>query len=210
MQNIMPVDKAIISVSDKRCVEDLAKGLFEYNPNMEILSSSGTAKLLRDSGYQVTDISTYTGFPESPGGFVKTLHPKVHAGIMLDRDVEEHRRYMESIGANSIGLIVINFYPLAKMIADGKTIEEIRVHGLDVGGPTMVSAAVKAYPSVAVVTNPDDYTVLLHELATIGGTSLGTRLELAKTAARAVADYDREKADFLKNLTTSEVSKIYL
>ncbi|MCX6816006.1 MAG: IMP cyclohydrolase [Candidatus Aenigmarchaeota archaeon] len=210
MKDLIRVERALISVSDKTDLDFLAKGLRNYNPEMDILSSGGTATKLREFGYDVRDVSQYTGFPESPDGLLKTIHPLVAGGILLDADVADQRQYMEKNGILPINLVVVNFYPLRKMIEEGKSIEQIRMHGIDIGGPNMVRAAAKSYPTVAIVTDPTDYNRLIAELDTHGGVTFDTRFELSRAAWGAVLDYDMEIYRYGNSLKKEEAREFYL
>jgi phosphoribosylaminoimidazolecarboxamide formyltransferase / IMP cyclohydrolase len=210
MANIVSVKRAVISVSNKANLDIFAKGLRGYNAEMDILSSGGTAKELRKAGYAVRDVSEYTRFPESPDGLLKTIHPLVAGGILLDQTVLDHFEYMMKNNISPINLVVVNFYPLKEMIARGATIEEIRKHGTDIGGPNMVRAAAKSFPTVAVVVDPEDYTEVVSELDNHGGTTFDMRFDLQKKAWIAVEEYDHALKEYWTSLSKEEARKFYL
>ncbi|HXE74445.1 MAG TPA: bifunctional phosphoribosylaminoimidazolecarboxamide formyltransferase/IMP cyclohydrolase [Candidatus Xenobia bacterium] len=185
---MMRVQRALISVSDKRGVAELGQALSALG--VEILSTGGTAKLLREAGLQVRDVSDATGFPEMLGGRVKTLHPKIHGGILARRDDPEHLAALKQHGIQPIDLVVVNLYPFAQAAARAEATAEELIEEIDIGGPTLIRAAAKNCHSVAVVTSPDDYPTLLAELRTSGEVSLGTRVALARKAFALTASYD--------------------
>src|SRR5574337_698134 len=153
----MKITQALISVSDKRGAVDFARALAELGVN--ILSTGGSAKMLREAGVAVTEVSDYTGFPEMLDGRVKTLHPKVHGGILARRDLPEHMQTIAAHGIGPIDLVVVNLYPFAATVArEGCTLEDA-IENIDIGGPTMVRAAAKNHGSeaggVGIVTDPD-------------------------------------------------------
>ena len=193
------IKRALISVSDKAGVVEFARGLADYG--VEILSTGGTAKLLAQSGIQVTEVADYTGFPEMLDGRVKTLHPKVHAGILARRDLPEHVAKMNEMGFGNIDLVAVNLYPFAQTIAKPDCPLEDAIENIDIGGPTMVRAAAKNYHYVAIVTDPADYAALLAEMKSTGG-AVGneTRFSLAKKAFSHTAEYDGAISNYLTSL----------
>jgi phosphoribosylaminoimidazolecarboxamide formyltransferase / IMP cyclohydrolase len=193
----MKIRRALISVHDKSGVVDLAKELTGYG--VEILSTGGTAKLLRDSGLAVRDVSEVTGFPEMMNGRVKTLHPKIHGGILARRDVPEHLEALEKHGIPPIDLVVVALYPFEETIArPGVTLAEA-IEQIDVGGPTMIRAAAKNHSSVAVLTAPSQYAALLDELKATGGrVGDAMRARLAQEAFRRTAQYDAAIAAYMR------------
>ena len=192
----MKIRRALISVHDKTGVVDLAKALCGFG--VEILSTGGTAKLLRDSGVTVRDVAEVTGFPEMMDGRVKTLHPKVHGGILARRDVPEHVAALERHGIPPIDLVVVALYPFEATIAKPGVTPAEAIEQIDVGGPTMIRAAAKNHASVAVVTDASQYASILDELKATGGAlSDGTRARLAREAFRRTAQYDAAIAKFL-------------
>ena len=195
----MKIRQALISLSDKRGALDFARGLAAQG--VALLSTGGTARLLRDAGLSVTEIGDYTGFPEMLDGRVKTLHPKVHGGILARRDLPEHLATIEQHGIPMIDLVCVNLYPFAATIAKADVTLEDAIENIDIGGPAMVRSSAKNYAGVAVVTDPDDYPALLAEMqAHEGALSLATRFGLAKKAFTHTARYDSMIANWLTGL----------
>jgi phosphoribosylaminoimidazolecarboxamide formyltransferase / IMP cyclohydrolase len=192
----MKIRRALISVHDKTGVVDLAKALSGFG--VEIVSTGGTATLLRESGVAVRDVAEVTGFPEMMNGRVKTLHPKIHGGILARRDVPEHLAALDRHGIPPIDLVVVALYPFEATIARSGVTRAEAIEQIDVGGPTMIRAAAKNHASVAVVTDPSQYSALLDELKATGG-ALGeaTRARLAQAAFQRTARYDAAIADYL-------------
>jgi phosphoribosylaminoimidazolecarboxamide formyltransferase/IMP cyclohydrolase len=194
------ITRAVLSVSDKEGITDFAKGLRELD--IEILSTGGTAKKLRDEGIDVMDISEYTGSPEILGGRVKTLHPKLHGGILALRDDEGHSKQMEENGIEPIDLIVVNLYPFEEVIKKEGTSLEEAIENIDIGGPTMLRAAAKNYRYVTLVTHPGDYKGVLEELNNNNGSvSVDTNFRLAIKAFSYVARYDAAISNYLGAVT---------
>ena len=172
------IRRAIVSVSDKTGVVSFAKGLAQMG--VEILSTGGTAKSLREQGVSVIDISDYTGFPEMLDGRVKTLHPKVHGGLLGQRSKPEHVQKMKDHGILPIDLVAVNLYPFEATIAkEGCSLEEA-IENIDIGGPTMIRSAAKNYPDVTVVVDPSDYDPVLSELKEKGEISLRDQLQVSE------------------------------
>jgi phosphoribosylaminoimidazolecarboxamide formyltransferase/IMP cyclohydrolase len=190
-----PVKQALISVSDKSGILEFARGLHALG--VRIVSTGGTAKMLAEAGVPVTEIASYTGFPEMLDGRVKTLHPKVHAGILARRDLDEHMSAMDDLGIPTIDLVAVNLYPFARTVAKpGCTLEDA-IENIDIGGPAMVRSAAKNWEHVAVVTDPADYPGLLAEIERAGGTSRETRFRLAQRAFSHTAAYDGAISNWL-------------
>jgi phosphoribosylaminoimidazolecarboxamide formyltransferase/IMP cyclohydrolase len=205
----VPVRRALISVSDKTGVVELAK--FLATRQVQILSTGGTARLLQDHGIDVTEVADYTGFPEMMDGRVKTLHPKVHGGILARRDLAHHAEAMATHHIPPIDMVVVNLYPFAATIAKANVTLEDAVENIDIGGPAMVRAAAKNYPFVAIVTDVGDYGCLMEEMAMgDGATSAATRFALAKKAFAHTAEYDGMIANYLAALAVpaSAVGKV--
>jgi phosphoribosylaminoimidazolecarboxamide formyltransferase/IMP cyclohydrolase len=183
------IRRALLSVSDKTGLVEFARALEGFG--VEILSTGGTAKALRDAGLKVRDVSEVTGFPEMLDGRVKTLHPRIHGGILAVRDNAEHTRALEEHDIEPIDMIVVNLYPFEQTIArEGVTLEEA-VEQIDIGGPSMIRSAAKNYVSVAVVVSPDDYARVLEEMSLNNGAlSSSMREELALSAFRRTGTYD--------------------
>ncbi|WP_457567754.1 bifunctional phosphoribosylaminoimidazolecarboxamide formyltransferase/IMP cyclohydrolase [Desulfurobacterium sp.] len=186
--------RAIISVSDKTGIAPFARELSRMG--VEIISTGGTAKLLKENNIPVVEISELTEFPEIMEGRVKTLHPKVHGGILAKRDNPEHIKTMKELGIKQIDLVVVNLYPFKETVKKGSSFEEI-IENIDIGGPTMVRAAAKNFKHVAIVTDPKDYDRILQELKATGGISLKTRFYLAKKAFNLTAHYDAVITEYL-------------
>jgi len=185
---LVPIKRALISLSDKAGLAELAAGLARHN--VELISTGGTAAKLRELGHQVRDISEVTGFPEIMDGRVKTLHPKVHGGLLGVRDNAEHRARMEEHDIAPIDLVVVNLYPFEQTVAAGAGRDDI-IENIDIGGPSMVRSAAKNHAFVAVVTDPAGYDAVLAELdANCGATSLALRRRLAAKAFALTAAYD--------------------
>jgi phosphoribosylaminoimidazolecarboxamide formyltransferase/IMP cyclohydrolase len=193
------ISTAIISVTDKSGVVEFARSLEKVG--IEILSTGGTAKTMRDAGIKVTDISEYTRFPEMMDGRVKTLHPKVHGGLLARRDHQMDVQMMKTHGIKDIGLVVVNLYQFEKTIAkSGCTIEEA-IENIDIGGPSMLRSAAKNFKYVTVIVDPSDYSRVLKEIVEIGGTTLKTRFELAKKVFNLTWRYDRAISNYLGGVT---------
>ena len=204
--SVVAVTRALISVSDKRGVVDFARELSLLN--VELLSTGGTAKLLRDAGLTVTEVSDYTGFPEMLDGRVKTLHPKVHGGILGRRDLPEHLAVMAAHDIPRIDLVVVNLYPFQQTVAKVDCTLDDAIENIDIGGPAMVRAAAKnhgnAEGGVGVITEPADYAVVLDELKASGALSYATRFMLAKRAFTHTARYDSAIANWLTSLDADD------
>ncbi len=199
----MKITQALISVSDKRGTVDFARALAALG--IKLLSTGGSAKLLRDAGLAVTEVSDYTGFPEMLDGRVKTLHPKVHGGILGRRDLPEHLKTMQEHGIDCIDLVVVNLYPFAQTVAKPDCTLEDAIENIDIGGPTMVRAAAKNHGNeqggVGIVTDPEDYAKIIAELQGNGGQlSYATRFSLAKKAFTHTARYDSAISNWLTSL----------
>ena len=191
------MQRALISVSDKKGVVEFSRDLSAMS--IEIVSTGGTASLLRQNGIPVRDVSDITGVPEMMDGRVKTLHPKVHGGILALRDRPEHLAQMSAHGIVPIDLVVVNLYPFEATVARGAPFAEI-VEQIDIGGPSMVRAAAKNFAHVAVVVDPADYDEVLSELRVKGGLSERTRFALACKAFRHTAHYDGAISNYLDSL----------
>jgi phosphoribosylaminoimidazolecarboxamide formyltransferase/IMP cyclohydrolase len=188
-QDLIPIRRALISVSDKQGVVDFARTLADNG--VELLSTGGTAKLLAQSGLPVIEVGDYTGFPEMMDGRVKTLHPKVHGGILARRDLPEHVRAMQSHHIPPIDMVVVNLYPFEATVAKPGCTMDDAIENIDIGGPTMVRAAAKNHAFVAVVTDPADYGPLARRIAaTHGSLGFADRYSLAVKAFSHTAEYD--------------------
>ncbi len=178
--------RALISVYNKAGIVDFARGLVELG--WKIISTGGTARALKDAGVEVVDISQVTGFPEILDGRVKTLHPKVHGGILARRDVKEHMETLKKVGVETIDMVVVNLYPFRRVVEEGGSFEEI-VENIDIGGPTLIRAAAKNFRDVIVVVDPEDYGSVLSFLKE-GDVPLEERFKLARKAFYHTATYD--------------------
>jgi len=195
MPETLPVRRALVSVYDKTGLEPLARTLHEAG--VEIVSTGSTARTIAAAGVPVTPVEDVTGFPECLDGRVKTLHPRVHAGILADRRRETHRAELERLGVAPVDLVVVNLYPFTDTVASGADAEEC-VEQIDIGGPTMVRAAAKNHANVAVVVDPSGYDDVAAAVRG-GGFTLAQRQRLAAAAFRHTADYDVAVASWLGN-----------
>lgn len=204
----MKIKQALISVSDKTGIVELAQGLSQLG--VTILSTGGTAKLLKNAGIDVTEVSDYTGFPEMLDGRVKTLHPKIHAGILAQKEMPAHMVAMGKISFPTIELVVVNLYPFGETIAKANSSLEDAIENIDIGGPTMVRAAAKNYKNVAVVTDPEDYTSLLKEIKSNNCTvSQEHRFQFACKAFSHTAAYDSVISNYLTGIYSDGQHRIF-
>ena len=188
--------KALISVSDKTGVVEFAGALVGLG--WEILSTSGTMKLLREAGLPVTSVSDVTGFPEICDGRVKTLHPKIHGALLARRDIPEHMKALKDNEIETIDLVCVNLYPFRETIAKPDVTMEDAVEHIDIGGPSMLRSAAKNWESVTVVCNPSDYATIISEIKTTGNTTRETRLALSAKAYTHTAEYDMAIATYMR------------
>src|SRR5690349_17922789 len=189
---------ALISVSDKAGVVELARELAALG--VRLLSTGGTAKLLQDAGLAVTEIAAHTGFPEMLDGRVKTLHPKVHGGLLARRDVPAHMAALRQHGIATIDLLVVNLYPFEATVArPGCTLEDA-IENIDIGGPAMVRSAAKNWKDVAVLTDASQYPQVLAELRQSGAVTSATKFALSVAAFNRIANYDAAISDYLSAL----------
>jgi phosphoribosylaminoimidazolecarboxamide formyltransferase/IMP cyclohydrolase len=202
-KQVKSIKRALISVSKKDGLIALANGLRSLN--VEMISTGGTAKTLKEAGFGVQEISAYTGFPEILNGRVKTLHPRVHGGLLAIRDNPEHQLQMRQNGIEPIDLVVVNLYPFeATARKPGVSFDEM-IENIDIGGPSMIRSAAKNFRDVAVVVEPEDYGWVLGEMKENGGTlSLGSRFTLAQKAFRLTARYDAAISTCLSRLAESD------
>jgi phosphoribosylaminoimidazolecarboxamide formyltransferase/IMP cyclohydrolase len=196
------VSRALVSVSDKRGILDLGKRLAKLG--VEILSTGGTARALREAGVPVKDVSDFTGFPEMLDGRVKTLHPRVHGGI-LGRPTDEHRKQMREHGIDAIDLVVVNLYPFRETVARGASFEDV-IENIDIGGPAMVRSAAKNHERVTVVVDPADYDRVLGQIESTGELPQAMRFELCRKAFAHTAAYDGAIASHLGRLSEAGVA----
>lgn len=198
--------RALISVSNKEGIVSLTKGLVELG--FEIISTGGTAKILRDNRIDVTEVTRITGFPECLDGRVKTLHPKIHMGLLADRDDEEHMRQLHELGVDPIDIVIVNLYPFKEVVQTPGVPHETVVENIDIGGLTMIRAAAKNYRNVAVVVEPGDYGMVLSELREHGELSLQTKQELCAKAFRHTAHYDALIAEYFSQLAGDDFPEV--
>ncbi|MBN2403886.1 MAG: IMP cyclohydrolase [Spirochaetes bacterium] len=191
------IKRAIISVSDKAGVADFAKELDAFG--VEFLSTGGTAKMLREAGIKVKDISEYTGFPEMLDGRVKTLHPKVHGGLLGVRSNPEHIKVMKQHNIENIDMVIINLYPFKQTISKkGCTLDEA-IENIDIGGPAMLRSAAKNFESVTVIIDPADYKTVLDEMKRNNGeVSRNTNFRLAVKVFKTTHEYDGMISKYLE------------
>jgi phosphoribosylaminoimidazolecarboxamide formyltransferase / IMP cyclohydrolase len=192
------IKRVLISLSDKSGAVEFARELATYG--VEFLSTGGTAKMLREAGLAVKDVSEYTGFPEMMDGRVKTLHPRVHGALLGLRNNPEHMRVMKEHGIQPIDMLVINLYPFKQTIAKpGCTLEDA-IENIDIGGPAMLRSSAKNNESVTVLIDPADYRPVLDEMKKSGGSvSAQTNFRLAVKVFRSTSEYDRMIAEFLSD-----------
>ena len=200
------IKRVLISVTDKKGIVEFAQGLKTFN--VEILSTGGTASQLRKSGVPVTEVSDYTGFPEMMDGRLKTLHPKIHGGLLGLRDKESHMQALREHGIGLIDMVVINLYRFEDTVAKEDCTLEHAIENIDIGGPTMLRAASKNYRFVSVVTDPEDYLKILVEMKQTGGRiSETTNFELAKKTFQLTARYDGAISNYLGLLSGGSTEK---
>ena len=193
------IKQALISVSDKTGVLEFARELSALG--VKLLSTGGTAKLLADNGLSVTEVADYTGFPEMLDGRVKTLHPKVHGGILARRDFPEHVAALEQHGIPTIDMVVVNLYPFQQTVAKGECSLEDAIENIDIGGPTMLRSSAKNHKDVTVIVDPADYAVVLAEMkANQNVVSYDTKFTLAKKVFAHTAQYDGAITNYLTSL----------
>ncbi|QIG38451.1 bifunctional phosphoribosylaminoimidazolecarboxamide formyltransferase/IMP cyclohydrolase [Microbacterium sp. 4R-513] len=199
-RDVVPIRRALISVSDKTDLLRLAEAL--QGAGVEIVSTGGSASMLRDAGIPVVDVASVTGFPESLDGRVKTLHPSVHAGLLADLRLEDHERQLAELHIDPFELVVVNLYPFVETVASGAQGDDV-VEQIDIGGPAMVRASAKNFANVAIVVSPESYPAIIEALGA-GGTTLGQRRELAARAFTHTAQYDRAVATWFAEGTLGE------
>jgi phosphoribosylaminoimidazolecarboxamide formyltransferase/IMP cyclohydrolase len=198
----MKVKRALISVSDKTGVADFVKELSKLN--VDILSTGGTASILKKNGIKIKEVSQVTGFPEMLDGRVKTLHPVIHAGILAKRDEKKHMNTIKKHKIDTIDLLIVNLYPFEKTIQKPKVSMEEVIENIDIGGPTLVRAAAKNYKDVIIVTNPDQYNSVLKSLKEKGDLNIKEREKLALDAYSHTAQYDAIISNYLRSKWTNE------
>jgi phosphoribosylaminoimidazolecarboxamide formyltransferase / IMP cyclohydrolase len=198
------IQRALISVTDKAGIDGLGRALVGFG--VEILSTGGTARALADAGIRIREVSDFTGFPEMLDGRVKTLHPKIHGGILGIRSRPEHVRAMEEHGILPIDMVVVNLYAFEKTVARSDCTLAEAIENIDIGGPTLLRAAAKNYPFVTVITDPADYLAVINEMNQTGGSvSEPTNFRLAKKIFRLTHEYDGAITSYLETMAVSEL-----
>jgi phosphoribosylaminoimidazolecarboxamide formyltransferase/IMP cyclohydrolase len=192
------IERALISLTDKAGIEGFATEL--ANLGIELLSTGGTAKKLRDAGLAVMDVSEFTGFPEMLDGRVKTLHPKVHGGILNQRANRDHQQQCAAHGLKNIDLIAVNLYAFEKTIADPDCSLADAIENIDIGGPTMLRAAAKNFHDVTVIVDPADYPQVVREIKESGNTTLKTRFKLMRKVFALTSAYDTAISSWLEKV----------
>ncbi len=192
------VERALISLTDKSGIEDFAAALTEMG--VEILSTGGTAKKMRDNNIAVTDVSEFTGFPEMLDGRVKTLHPLVHGGILNQRENEDHQKQCQEHGIKDIDIVAVNLYAFEKTVADPNCSLGDAIENIDIGGPTLLRASAKNFRDVTVIVDPADYEQVLAEIKETGNTTLKTRFRLAVKVFQLTNTYDKTISDWLEKV----------
>jgi phosphoribosylaminoimidazolecarboxamide formyltransferase/IMP cyclohydrolase len=192
------LSRALISLTDKSGIEGFARELAELG--IELLSTGGTAKKLREAGLTVLDVSDFTGFPEMLDGRVKTLHPKVHGGILHQRESEAHREQCRQHGIRPIDIVAVNLYAFEKTVADPACTLQDAIENIDIGGPTLLRASAKNFQDVTVIVDPADYGLVLQEISASGTTTLKTRFYLAKKVFALTSTYDTAIASWLEKV----------
>ncbi len=191
---LIPIKRALISVSDKLGLVDFARGLVGHG--IELFASGGTRKHLEQAGLKVREISDYTGFPEMMDGRIKTLHPKVHGGILCRHDRPDDLASMREHGIVPFELVVVNLYPFESTIARAGVTDEEAIEQIDIGGPTLIRGAAKNHAFTSIVMSAEQYAPILDQIAQHGGTTLEFRRALAAEAFQQIARYDRAIADY--------------
>ncbi|SDX00461.1 bifunctional phosphoribosylaminoimidazolecarboxamide formyltransferase/IMP cyclohydrolase [Nitrosomonas communis] len=204
----MTIKQALISVSDKTGIVELATKLHQFG--IHIISSGGTAKLLQEAGIAVTEVSEYTNFPEMLDGRVKTLHPKIHAGILARMDLPEHNQAIQNAGISPIELVIVNLYPFVETIARADCTLEDAIENIDIGGPTLIRAAAKNYQHVTVIVDPEDYQILLTEMESgNGAVALTHRFQFAQKAFSHTARYDSAISHYLTAIDSNQQQQLF-
>jgi len=196
------VERALISLTDKSGIEDFARSLTELG--VEILSTGGTAKKMRDNNIPVTDVSEFTGFPEMLDGRVKTLHPLVHGGILNQRENPDHQQQCQKHGIKPIDIVAVNLYAFEKTVATPNCGLADAIENIDIGGPTLLRASAKNFRDVTVIVDPADYPQVLAEIKKSGNTTLKTRFRLAVKVFQLTSGYDTKIAEWLSTIDVDD------
>ncbi|MEM8877999.1 MAG: bifunctional phosphoribosylaminoimidazolecarboxamide formyltransferase/IMP cyclohydrolase [Pseudomonadota bacterium] len=202
-EDILPIARALLSVSDKTGLTDFATGL--AGSGVELVSTGGTKKAIADAGIEVRDVSNITASPEMMDGRVKTLHPKIHGGILADRSKQSHLDAMKEHGIGGIDLVAVNLYPFEATVRGGADFKTA-IENIDIGGPAMIRAAAKNHAHVVILTDPADYTTVLSEMSELGGVSSATRRRLAAKAFARTAVYDATIGQWFAAVQNDEVA----
>ncbi len=195
----VPIQRALISVSNKLGLANFAQGLAAAG--VKVYGSGGTRRFLEEAGIAVEDVSAYTGFPEMMEGRIKTLHPKIHAGILARHDRAEDRQSLAEHGIVTFELVVVNLYPFEDTVARPEVADAEAIEQIDIGGPTLIRAAAKNHRFTAVATAPEQYAEILEQVTTTGGTTLALRRQLATAAFVRTAHYDRAISEYFLKTT---------
>ncbi len=196
------IKRALISLTDKSGIENFAQALSDMG--IEILSTGGTAKKMRDAGIEVKDVAEFTDFPEMLDGRVKTLHPKVHGGILNQRNNSSHQQQCGEHGIDNIDLVAVNLYAFEKTVADPACTLADAIENIDIGGPTLLRASAKNFQDVTVIVDPDDYPKVLNEMKQFGNTTLKTRFYLAAKVFALTSDYDTKISQWLDKVDVEQ------
>lgn len=199
----MEIERAVISLTDKSGIENFAKELAALD--LQLLSTGGTAKKLRDAGLEVVDVADFTGFPEMLDGRVKTLHPRVHGGILNQRGNTLHQQQCAEHGLQNIDMVVVNLYAFEATVANPACTLEDAIENIDIGGPAMLRAAAKNFRDVTVVVDPVDYPQILDEIKRHGNTTLRTRFELMRKVYALTAAYDTAISNWLNEVDANSL-----
>ncbi|MCB1395914.1 MAG: bifunctional phosphoribosylaminoimidazolecarboxamide formyltransferase/IMP cyclohydrolase, partial [Rhodobacteraceae bacterium] len=202
MTDLAPLKRALLSVSDKTGLIELGRALVDRG--VDLVSTGGTAKALREAGLAVRDVSDLTGFPEMMDGRVKTLHPKVHGGLLARRELPEHMAALKEHGIETIDLLVVNLYPFEATVAKAGCTLADAIENIDIGGPAMVRSAAKNWKDVGVVTDAGQYEAVIAELKAAGKLSDKLRFALSVAAFNRIAQYDGAISDYLSSVTFEE------
>lgn len=218
VKDLIPVNNVLVSVFDKSGLDVFVQNLIDINPKVNFLSTGGTYKkikdILGDYSNNLIEVAEYTNFPEMEGGLVKTLHPKIHAGLLGERNNPDHQKYLanELNGAFYIDMVAVNLYPFEDVINSQDSNFENARGNIDIGGPTMVRAAAKNFPGCAVICDPSDYNSIVDSIKkNNGSTSFDQRLQLAGKAFKIIKNYDKAISDYFeKNSSNSQdIKKLY-
>ena len=216
VQDKIPVNTVLVSVYDKTGLSEFVTGLSNINPNVQFISTGGTyktiEKALSEKGNgKLVDVAEFTGTPEMEGGLVKTLDPKIHAGILAERSNEEHKKYLELIEGKLIDMVVCNLYPFKEVISQGDVSFETSRGHIDIGGPTMLRGAAKNFLGCAAVSDPLQYNHILEHLLYNGRcTTLEKRIGLSQNAFTITSQYETDINNYLRRLNPKKVAKTYL